>query len=130
MRALVLLLALSRVAAAAEGEVRADASLLALIERDSPAPLPSVIDASSRSAVISLRACFHASRTGIGLCRKTRGRTTSSKSAKNSSTTACVLAPGVYTTRTPRALQAARSIVSSPTPARATTRSFLAASTS
>ena len=54
MRALVLLLALSRVAAAAEGEVRADASLLALIERDSPAPLPSVIDATFDREVLGL----------------------------------------------------------------------------
>ncbi|MEZ4466103.1 MAG: hypothetical protein R3F60_00325 [bacterium] len=45
MRSFLLLLALCRIAGAVEGEVRVEASLLGLAEREAPAPLPDVIDA-------------------------------------------------------------------------------------
>ena len=82
--------------------------------------MPKVISFNCRGAVSSLRTCSHRV-ASTGEERKTRGRMASNTSASTYSTTACVLASGVCTTRMPRALHAARSMWSRPTPARAIT---------
>ena len=84
----------------------------------------------SRPRVISLiwgrsarrsRRRFQASRA-TGSLNKTPGRSSDASCAMTNSTTAWVLASGVYTTSTPRALHAATSMLSRPAPARPTTR--------